>query len=115
MKIIFIVFLGALLTSISSCIDHEAESAEREQIIAEGVQIKVSEFHQREWEKCIAQARAKAVQEVDSLIRATAKQQAIEPVIKPPKPERPVKPEIRMLPDTVRPKAGHRQDTIRNY
>lgn len=94
-----------------SCVDHDKDAAaNREKLVSEGVQIRISEFRQRESNKCLEQARVEAVAQVDSMIRAGARGDAIEPVIKPPKPERPEKPEIRILPDSLKEKA--RRDSI---
>jgi hypothetical protein len=93
-----------------SCVDHNTNSADREQLIAEGVRIKTEEFRQNEWTKCVVQARTLAVAEVDSMIRAMAKQDAVEPILKPPKPDRPEKPELKSLPDSLLNKT--RKDTV---
>jgi hypothetical protein len=104
MKEIFPVYIILSVLTLS-CSDRRAErDLAREQLIADGVEIKVSEFREREWQKCVEQARSLAVARVDSLIRAMARQDAIEPVFKPPKPERPVKPDTRVLPDSLRQK-----------
>ena len=105
-KLLHIV-IGTLLFSAFACVDHNAGAAEaRKQLIAEGVQIKLSEFRAREWAECIERARQQAVTEVDSMIRIGARNDAIEPVIKPPKPLKPPKPDIKTLPDSLKEKAG---------
>lgn len=94
-----------------ACVDHDKDSAAiREKIISEGVQIRISEFREREKSKCLEQARQIAIAQVDSLIRVGARLDPIEPVIKPPKPERPDKPEPKVLPDSLRAKV--KKDSI---
>jgi len=115
MKSMKLLSLGVLCMILASCVDHEAESASlHEQIVSEGVQIKISEFRQHEWDKCLEQARDLAIANADSIIRAMAKQEAVEPVQKPPKPERPIKPEVKILPDSVMQKASVKQDSIQD-
>ena len=115
MKSMKLLSLSVLCMILASCVDHEAETASfREQIVSEGVRIRISEFRQREWDKCLEQARDLAIANADSMIRAMAKQEAVEPVQKPPKPERPVKPEVRILPDSVMRKASVKKDSIQD-
>ncbi len=115
MKRICTLLSGILCLLLSSCIDHEAENARiREQLIAEGVEIKISEFIQHEWGKCVDQARTMAVARADSIIRANAKEESVEPVQKPPKPNRPDKPPIRVLPDSLRLAVPTGRDSTRN-
>ena len=110
MKEIFPVYLILSVLTLS-CSDRRAErDLAREQLIADGVEIKVSEFREREWQKCVEHARTLAVVRVDSLIRAMARLDAIEPVFKPPKPDRPVKPEIKEVPDSLKQKV--KKDSI---
>lgn len=100
----YIVLLSVSL-GFTACVDHDKDSAAlREKIVAEGVQIRISEFLEREKEKCLEQARQIAIAQVDSLIRVGARLEPIEPVIKPPKPERPEKPVPKVLPDSVKAK-----------
>lgn len=105
------IFLILISLCFASCVDHDKDGAAlREKIIAEGVQIRIAEFREREETKCLEQARQIAIAQVDSLIRVGARLDPIEPVIKPPKPERPEKPEPKVLPDSVRAKA--KKDSI---
>jgi hypothetical protein len=91
-----------LLMTLSSCLDLKREDpVVLQQIINDGVEIRVSEFKEREWIECIAQAEQLAVAKADSIIRARARYEAVEPIIKPPKPDRPVKPPTKVLTDTV--------------
>ena len=115
MKAAILTIFGFLSLCLVSCVDHEKEDTLlREKLVAEGVEIKISEFKQREWDKCVEQARMKAVAKADSIIRALAKQEAVEPVQKPPKPERPEKPAVKILPDSIRQKAVIEPDSIIN-
>lgn len=103
MKCVFYISVGCILLSCIACVDPNAEStAMRDQIVAEGVQIRIAEFRQRAWDNCVEQARGEAVAEVDSIIRALAKYNAVEPVDKPPKSARPEKPETKVLPDSLK-------------
>lgn len=87
-----------------SCVDLDSEDSElRQQLIDEGVEIRISEFRTREWAKCVENARAKAIASADSIIRARAKHEAVEQIIKPPKPDRPAQPPVKTLPDSLRP------------
>ncbi|HLF63965.1 MAG TPA: hypothetical protein VI603_09435 [Saprospiraceae bacterium] len=111
MKWLPYISVALVVIATQSCLDHDKDSAAyREKIVTEGIQIRISEFRQREWSKCLEQARIEAVVQVDSLIRAGAREDAIEPVIKPPKPERPEKPETRKIPDSLKVKA--KRDSI---
>jgi hypothetical protein len=111
MKALYHILLAFVALSMTSCFDHDKDSAaKREQIVAEGVQIRIAEFREREQTKCLEQARQEAVAQVDSLIRAGARYDAIEPVIKPPKPERPEKPPSKILPDSLKEKT--KRDSI---
>ncbi len=86
-----------------SCLDMDKVSeSHRRAIIAEGVEIRVSEFRKNAWNKCLEEAQRKAVARADSIIRAMAREEAVEPIVRPPKPERPGKPPIKLLPDSIR-------------
>jgi hypothetical protein len=113
MKVRYAYIVLLLCIILPACVDHNASnSPELQTLIAEGVKIRIAEFEEREWEKCMTQALNLAIAEVDSLIRATAKQDAVEPVLKPPKPERPGKRPVKTLPDSIREKAIGEPDTI---
>lgn len=100
----FFIAIGATIFLLNGCSDHSEQAAVRERLIAEGMEIKIEEFRTREWKKCLDRARTLAIAEADSVIRARAREEAVEPVNKPAKPERPMKPETRILPDSLREK-----------
>lgn len=101
-RTLHILFFSASIMAVS-CVDYNAgETEARKKLIEEGVQIKVGEFRDREWARCIQQARDLAVAEVDSMIRLGARNDAIEPVVKPPKPTKPPKPDMQTLPDSLK-------------
>lgn len=72
-----------------------------EEIIARGVQIKVEDFRAKQQRICRENAVDAAVVKADSLIRARARYEAVEPKVKPPKPNRPEKPEVKIIPDSL--------------
>ena len=72
-----------------------------DEIIARGIEIKVEEFRIRQIRICREKVLKVAVAHSDSLIRVVAREQAVEPVVKPPKPQRPEKPAMKILPDSL--------------
>jgi hypothetical protein len=99
------LLLISLLTSVtlSACLDLKREDPlVLQKIIDEGVTIRIAEFKGREWTKCLQQAEQRAVIQADSIIRARARMESIEPIPTPPKPDRPVKPPTKVLPDSTR-------------
>lgn len=78
------------------------EDLTREEIIERGVRIKVEEFRATQIRRCRERAIQAAESKVDSMIRAMARDNQIDPKIKPPKTIKPVKPEVRELHDTIR-------------
>lgn len=78
------------------------EALTREEIIERGVHIKVEEFRDTQIRKCRERAIKAAEAQVDSMIRAMARDEQIDPVVKPPKTIKPDKPEVRELSDTIR-------------
>ncbi|MDX1406731.1 MAG: hypothetical protein R3330_01325 [Saprospiraceae bacterium] len=87
---------GALLVGFQP-----KEQLTEDEIIARGVEIKVEDFRLRQLQICRDRALKAAVTRVDSLIRAQARQQAVTPIRKPPKPQRPDFPVVRILPDSL--------------
>jgi hypothetical protein len=105
MKAVFYIVIVCFVIASSSCVDHSSGDTEaRKKVIDEGVKIKVGEFRDREWARCMEQARQLAVAEVDSMVRLGARNDAIEPVVKPPKPTKPPKPDMQTLPDSLKKK-----------
>jgi thermostable 8-oxoguanine DNA glycosylase len=97
----------SLCLCIASCADTgEEDRLLNQEVIEEGVRIRVEEFRSREWSKCLEEAQRLAIIRADSIIRARAKTEAIEAIIKPPRPDKPVKPQLRTLPDSLRRQPG---------
>ena len=97
------LLIGFGLICMISCVDMDHEpSEEREKLVAQGVDIRIEDFREREWEKCQARALEKAIQVADSTIRARARQDAVDPILKPPKPEKPERPALREARDSIR-------------
>ena len=74
---------------------------EQQEIIDRGVEIKIEDFIKRQQTRCWERALSTAVTRVDSMVRAGALEMRIDPVIKPPRPDRPSKPAIKQLPDSM--------------
>ena len=84
-----------------ACKDMDDDAAVRKQVISEGVQIRLEEFRANTWNKCVEEAQRRAISRADSIMRGRAKMDAVDPVVKPPKPVRPPKPEVRSMPDSI--------------
>jgi len=91
------------MTVVISCVDLDREDpADMQRLVNEGLKIRLADFKQKEWAKCLEEARQRAISEADSIIRARARLEAIQPVPKPPKPNRPDKPMTKTVPDSLR-------------
>ncbi|RLD22152.1 MAG: hypothetical protein DRI69_02065 [Bacteroidetes bacterium] len=74
---------------------------DQKEIIDRGVEIKIEEYIKRQDKRCWDRALEEAVSLVDSMVRAGAMGSRIDPVVKPPRPYKPGKPEIKQLPDSL--------------
>jgi len=70
-------------------------------IIDQGVEIKIEEYIKRQETRCFERAVIDAVSRVDSMVRAGALEERIDPVVKPPRPDKPDMPTIKQLPDSL--------------
>jgi hypothetical protein len=84
------------------CQTAEDDDLKRQEIIENGVRIKVEEFSKLQMRKCRERAVKAAEARVDSLIREMARDEQINPIAKPPKKVKPERPQVRQLPDTLR-------------
>ena len=100
----FLQSLGCTMCVVlTGCVDLDHEdSAIREQLVEEGVILRVEDFKARQWRSCIEKAQSEAIARADSTLRAMARQEAVEPIAKPPKPDRPDRPAVKELPDSLK-------------
>ena len=108
------LFIIALLVFvIGTSFDQQSEELNDEEvIIANGIAIRMQQFRAREYAKCARKALQVAEIRVDSLVRVGVIVPVVDPVKKPPKPHRPVPPDVKQLPDSI----NHEllRDTARN-
>ena len=74
---------------------------DRQDIIDEGVRIKIEDYVIRQETGCWERAVTEAVALVDSMVRAGALTSRVDPIDKPPRPGKPGKPVIKQLPDSL--------------
>lgn len=96
-------FFGILFAAVlyTSCLSNEQNAAQREKVIAKGVEIELEEFRKRHDRDCRSKIVDLAVTQVDSLVRAGYLIPRVDPVDKPPKPPKPGKPVLKTLPDSL--------------
>ena len=99
MRLVSLIFASALL--LTSCGPLDDTSEIDEDVVAEGVRIKMAEFYARQENECRQAAVEIALKRVDSLVRTGELIPPVNPVIKPDKPSKPEMPPIKTLPDTV--------------
>jgi hypothetical protein len=76
-------------------------SKEQQEIIDRGVEIRIEEYVKRQEDRCWERAVTAAVSQVDSMVRAGALESRIDEIVKPPRPDKPGKPLIKHLPDSL--------------
>lgn len=82
----FCFFLG-----ITSC---DQDTPDKEQLIAEAIEVKEKEYRTTEFEKCLESYRIEAETEVDSILRIRAKTGKIDTLSPPSRFTRPERPDI---------------------
>ncbi|MDX1476525.1 MAG: hypothetical protein R3301_02425 [Saprospiraceae bacterium] len=97
-----IIICCAVFTALGLASFQQKPALSEEEIVEQGVAIKVEDFRARQLRICKDRALDMAIARVDSLIRARAREEAVTPIQKPPKPQKPAFPEVRVLPDSVR-------------
>ena len=93
------ILIFACVAVLSSC---GREKKQREAMIERGVEIKIEQFRMRQEAICKREAIDKAVVVADSLMRSTGPKTAVKPGVKPPPAIKPMKPAVKMLPDSLR-------------
>ena len=97
-RVVVILGLIGCITLLPSC---ELEEQRKKEIIAEGVEIKIDQFVARRERICREEAIDKAMVIVDSILRVEGLDTRIKPVEKPPVAQKPGKPTIKTLPDSL--------------
>jgi len=96
-----LVLSGTVLCSFLLIGAEQGFDSDQQEIIDRGVEIKIEEYVKRQNDRCWERAVATAVAKVDSMVRAGALESRIDPVVKPPRPNKPGKPVIKQLPDSL--------------
>ncbi len=97
---IILLWLGTIGCAIL-LLSAQGADEDQQKIIDEGVEIKIEEFIKRQNSRCWEKAVTTAISRVDSMVRAGALESRIDPVEKPPRPNKPDKPAIKLLPDSL--------------
>ena len=95
----FVILALVAALGLTSC---DREERQNQMIVEQGVKIKIDEFVARRNKICHDDAVKRAMVVADSILREEGFRTRIEPVEKPPVAQKPSRPAIRTLPDSVR-------------
>ncbi len=108
MKRIWLISLVAVCSTTLLCAQDFTE--DEKAIIERGAQLQVESYINRVQRECKRRAIDRALLIVDSLMRTDGLNSRIEPVDKPARPQRPGKPPIKKIPDTLKLDSVRRDD-----
>ena len=95
--IVILVLFGGLVGIVRG----QNFTDEEKEIIERGAELQVEAYVKRLQNECKQRAITRAMVIVDSLIRTQGLNERIEPIDKPPRPDRPIRPPVKTIPDSL--------------